>query len=192
MNELETFPIDLHTALDRARSGNGDGLADLFEFFHPRLLRYLRVREPSRADDIAADTWISVASGIATFRGDVGNFSAWLFTIGRRRLADHRRTAVRRGTAPEPLPDDGRLTESTEDDALDRMGGQVAVDFIVSTLSRDQAEVVLLRVLAGLGPAEVALAMERDEGWVRVNYHRAIGRLRDRLPVSNVGLTNSV
>ena len=192
MNEVETFPIDLHSALDEARSGEQQGLAELFEFFHPRLLRYLRAREPSRADDIAANTWISVASGIGEFRGDVGNFSAWLFTIARRRLADHRRAAVRRGAAALPLAEDRRLTDSTEDDALGHMSGQMAVDFIVSALSHDQAEVVLLRVLAGLGPAEVARAMGRDEVWVRVNYHRAIARLRDRLPVSNVGLTNSV
>jgi len=186
MKEQETYPIHLATALRCARAGSQDGLAVLFEFFHPRLLRYLNVRERGRADDIAADTWISVAAGMASFNGDLGNFSAWLFTITRRRLADHRRTAARRPTFSEPPTEDSGLTASCEDHALDEMGAQAAVDFIVAALSRDQAEVVLLRVLGGLGPAEVAQAMERDEGWVRVNYHRAIGRLRDRLPVSNL------
>ena len=166
--------------LEAAKRGDEAGLSELFRIFHPRVLRYLRAREPARADDIAGETWVAVAAQIGTFEGGVGSFAAWLFTIARQRLADDRRTRARRQTNPVAEVPDGRAVSSGEDIALDHTGAQQAVDFIVRHLTRDQADVVLLRVLGDLSAREVAAVLGRDENWVRVTHHRAIARLKDR------------
>jgi RNA polymerase sigma-70 factor (ECF subfamily) len=49
------------------------------------------------------------------------------------------------------------------------------------TLPRDQAEVVLLRVVAGLDVAQVATITGKRPGTVRVVAHRALRRLARRL-----------
>lgn len=56
---------------------------------------------------------------------------------------------------------------------------------MVRTLPSDQAEAVLLRVVADLGVSEVAAIMGRSEGAVRVLVHRGLRRLADRQPVTN-------
>jgi RNA polymerase sigma-70 factor, ECF subfamily len=55
-------------------------------------------------------------------------------------------------------------------------------------LPRDQAEVVLLRVLGDLDADQVAEIMGRSANWVRVTQHRALRRLADRLG-PKVGVT---
>ena len=68
-----------------------------------------------------------------------------------------------------------------EIEAIDRMSAQEAVALVTSTLSEEQAEVVLLRVVAGLDTALVSEILGRPETWVRVTQHRALRRLADSL-----------
>jgi RNA polymerase sigma-70 factor (ECF subfamily) len=168
-----------------ARNGGEHGLTALFRAFHPRLLRYLRARQPARADDIASDTWVAVASQIGTFEGDLGAFSAWIFTIARLRLADELRTAARRQTNPvDDIPLEP--TSDFSERVVERASAQEAVDFIARNLTADQAEVVLLRTLGDLDAAQVATIMGHDATWVRVTHHRALQRLRERMVDKNL------
>jgi RNA polymerase sigma-70 factor (ECF subfamily) len=59
--------------------------------------------------------------------------------------------------------------------------GDEAVRRIVKLLPKDQAEIVLLRVVAGLPVDEVAAITGRRPGTVRVLQHRALRRLAERL-----------
>src|SRR6478609_5168970 len=169
-------------ALGDAQRGAADGLSSLYREFHAPLLRYLRAREPKLADDLASETWIGVAQRITAFEGDRRAFAAWLFTIARNRLADSRRASIRRRT--EPVAEISERADGTpaEQIAMDNLSAQEAVCLIVRVLSKDQAEVILLRVLGDLSIAQVAQVMGRDEVWVGVNHHRALKRLASRLP----------
>ena len=168
--------------LAAARSGEAWAAEVLFKDLQPRLLRFLRATEPRAADDVAGDVWLAIARGLRTFEGDLAGFRSWVFTIARRRVADHRRTAVRRATDPTdlherdlPLPP----TESTEYLVLPHLSAQEAADLVTSLLPPDQAEVLLMRVLADLDVAHVAQVLDRPANWVRVTQHRALRKLAE-------------
>ena len=74
------------SVLAGAQVGAEWALTILYRDLHPRVLRYLSVREPGEAEDLASDVWLDVAQGIGRFRGDEDGFRAWVFTIARRRL----------------------------------------------------------------------------------------------------------
>jgi len=169
--------------LTRAQSGDERAIEWLFTRLHPRLIRFLVAQERRVADDIAGEVWLAVATQIVDFTGDWAAFRSWLFSIARRRLADHRRTAVRRRTdIAEPTVFELRPTqESTEELALDSLSGQQAAALITSSLRNEQAEVLLLRLLADLDVDEVAAIMNRTSNWVRVTQHRALRKLARRL-----------
>jgi len=170
---------DFAAVLDAARQGDDDAAAVLFDAVHPGLLRYLRWHEPRAAEDLAADTWLAVAERLGGFEGDEQAFRGWVFAIARRRLADHRRRSRRRRTtpvAPETLTRIGGGLDPAQV-SLEAADAQQAVARLVGVLSRDQAEVVLLRVLAGLGVEEVARLVGKRPGTVRVLQHRALRRL---------------
>ena len=169
--------------LPAAQRGDERAVEWLFEQLQPRLLRFLVAHEPRAADDLAGEVWLAVATRIGQFEGGWSDFRAWFFTIARRRLADHRRTAVRRRTDVvdaavfEINPD----RESTERLVLDSLAGQEAAALIASTLNGDQAEVLLLRILGDLDVGQVASIMQRSPNWVRVTQHRAVRTLAKKV-----------
>jgi len=176
-------PSSLHEVVARARKGDPVAIEEIFRELQPRLLRFLHSQESRAADDLAAEVWLAVASGISGFEGSWPDFKAWVFAIARNRLADHRRTAVRRRTdvvAAETF-ESRPADDMPEDEALDKMSGQKAAELIASVLKGEQADVLLLRVLADLDVDQVAAIMQRSPNWVRVTQHRALRTLAKRL-----------
>ena len=166
-----------------AKRGDGPSVAVLFRDLHPRINRYLRARELNAADDIEGDVWEAIARGLGDFTGSEGEFSAWAFTIARRRIIDQRRRTARRRTDvtdPETLRE-FLAPDAPDLDAIERLSAQDAIDLITRTLSEEQADVVLLRVLGGLDAATVGEILGRTENWVWVTQHRALRKLATRL-----------
>jgi RNA polymerase sigma-70 factor (ECF subfamily) len=157
---------------------------ELFRRFHPQLHRYLAARERRHADDLEADVWLAVAANIERFSGSEREFRAWIFTLARNTVTGHRRKGLRRRTdvaGPEVFTDRPG-SDRTDEVALDAVATDEALELLRRHLTATQAEVVRLRVIAGLSAAEVADVMGRTETWVRVTQHRALLRLAQRLP----------
>jgi RNA polymerase sigma-70 factor, ECF subfamily len=166
------------TTLAKAQNGDEAAFACIFRDVQPALLRYLRVIAPEAADDVAGDTWVHVVDGLTGFRGDEASFRAWLFTIARHRAVDWGRWRSRRRTVA--LEETGAAERQTAPDAadvaLERISTRAAVAAL-ATLPRDQAEIILLRVLAGLDTHQVARIVGKSPGAVRVAAHRGLRRL---------------
>jgi RNA polymerase sigma-70 factor (ECF subfamily) len=178
---VETFD----TVLQAAQAQADWAVAALYRDHNPKLLRYLRAQAGADGEDLAADTWLAAARNLRSFSGDEHAFAGWLFTIARRRLIDHRRATGRRpvelvGEATD-LPG---ATESAEHAALAGALGDAQARRIVALLPTDQAEVLLLRVVADLDVETVARITGRRPGTVRVVQHRALRRLADLLDPS--------
>jgi RNA polymerase sigma-70 factor, ECF subfamily len=165
-----------------ARTGAEWALAALYRELQPPLLRYLFAQDQTDAEDLAAETWLDVAHGLHRFDGDESAFRRWVFTIARRRLLDHRRMSARRHTDPVPADSLAHVAESADyaDEAIAAASTRAALASLAS-LPRDQAEVVLLRVLADLDVEDVAKIMGKRPGTVRVLQHRALKRLAGEL-----------
>jgi RNA polymerase sigma-70 factor (ECF subfamily) len=68
-------------------------------------------------------------------------------------------------------------TGNVEEEALSSLGTDWAVNLITSSLSPEQADVVLLRVIGDLDVDTVARIVGKRPGNVRVLQHRALRRL---------------
>jgi RNA polymerase sigma-70 factor (ECF subfamily) len=168
---------DLDVVLAAAKAGEEWAASRFYRMLHPQLLHYLRHHAPDVADDLAADTWLGVAAGLTRFHGNGSDFRGWLFTIAHHRVTDHFRARARR---PPPVVLDGELESSSENAAelaLEHMSTQEAIEALVRHLPSDQAEVVLLRVVADLSIAQVAELMGRSQGAIRILQHRAVRKL---------------
>jgi RNA polymerase sigma-70 factor (ECF subfamily) len=170
---------NFEAVLSAARLGEGWALEELYRALHPRIVRYLRAVEPAEADDLASDTWLDLVRGLERFRGDESDLRALSFTIARRRLLDLRRRRSRRRT--EPREPDGLIQigalGNVEEEALSSLGTGWAINLIVSSLTSEQADVVLLRVIGDLDVDAVARIVGKRTGAVRVLHHRALRRL---------------
>jgi RNA polymerase sigma-70 factor (ECF subfamily) len=183
---------DFETVLASAQQGSETAFAELWHDGNPGLLRYLRVIVPDAAEDVAAETWVQVVRGLARFEGNEQNWRAWLFTTARRRATDQARHRARRPVVPlEILPElataelAGLRSPDAATLALENLDTRAAIA-LVAKLPPLQAEVIMLRVVAGLDVEAVAGLLGRSPGAVRVTAHRGLRRLASMLTESGV------
>ena len=176
----------LDAALSRARDGSEAAFEVLWTELQPRLLRYLRVKARDIAEDVAAETWLQVVRDLDRFNGDADAFRAWLFTVARNRAVDAAR--ARRARPVHLLADVPELprvqAESAETQALERVSTERALA-LVASLPSEQAEMVALRVIAGLDVAAVARIVGKSPGAVRVSVHRGLRVLSRTVDLSS-------
>jgi RNA polymerase sigma-70 factor, ECF subfamily len=172
---------DFRGKLSAAQRGDEEAFAAIWRHFQPSLLRYLKVKDHALADDLAADTWLKVLGALPAFEGSEAGFRAWLFTIARNRRTDWYRGAATKlvlvETTQLALMAD---SNDVEVDAEEDLATNEILD-LISQLSADQAEVVALRIVAGLDVAAVATIMGRSAGSVRVLCHRGLRALERKL-----------
>ena len=180
---------DCAEVLAAAQRGGEAAFSQLWIDGNPALLRYLRVIAPEAADDIAADTWVQVVRALPRFRGGEAAWRAWLFTIARRRAVDASRRRSRR--REEPLQDISvtllPTTADAADQAIEHLGTRSAIK-LLGELPPLQAEVILLRVVAGMDTDAVARLLGRSPAAVRVAAHRGLRRLAQILAETGVTL----
>jgi RNA polymerase sigma-70 factor (ECF subfamily) len=173
---------DFAATLSAARRGQDWAVGLLWRDLNPRLMRFLGTRHREAADDIASETWIRVSRSIERFAGSEMEFRAWFFTIARATSIDWYRREARR---PRSISDATLLeTRAAADDPA--QGAIEAIDTdaalaLISRLPADQAEVVLLRVVAGLDADRVGRVLGKRPGTVRVLQHRGLRRLAELL-----------
>jgi RNA polymerase sigma-70 factor (ECF subfamily) len=102
----------------------------------------------------------------------------WLYGVARRTVAQHWRSAGRRGRLVDRLkmvriasPDLSPSDDATYDDLFEAMG----------RLSPDDREALQLVIWEHLSHAEAALVLECSINAVAIRVHRAKGRLRTEL-----------
>jgi RNA polymerase sigma-70 factor (ECF subfamily) len=136
------------------------------------------VRGDEAPEDLAAETWLQVVRDLRGFRGGVPEFRAWLFTVARHRAVDQGRARASRPVVPmaDPRDDRAEAAPSAEQHAVEREATAAALR-LVATLPAEQAEMVMLRVVAGLDVAAVAELVGKKPGAVRVAVHRALKSL---------------
>jgi RNA polymerase sigma-70 factor (ECF subfamily) len=179
----DTAALDAMVA--EACSGHKEALAGLYREFHGALVGFLFGLVAAEAEDLAAEAWIDMARALPTFQGDGVEFRRLLFTIARRRAVDHGRQRQRRRTDPV---DPRQLPLPAADDpgaaVVELDASRQAIRQISELLPRPQAEVVLLRVVAGLSVAETARVVGRSANSVSVLQNRGLRRLADTLGVT--------
>ena len=166
--------------LASAQGGDETAFACLFRDVQPALLRYLHVITPE-AEDVAGETWLQVVKGLPGFRGGEEAFRAWLFTIARHRAVDAGRSRSRRSDVPLAVTDEvtGQpMAPDAAELALEAISTRSVVA-LIKTLPREHAEIIMLRVVAGLEAADVARIVGKTPGAVRVTAHRALRRLAE-------------
>ena len=178
-----TIGSEFDSVLLAAQEGGEWAFAVLYRDLNPRLVRYLGAKAPGVGDDLAAETWLAAARNLPSFRGDEDAFRGWLFTIARRRLVQHWRDSARRPATPSDPESftDRRAADDPETEGLAAVSAREAARAIAAALPPDQADVVLLRMLAGLDVDQVAEILGKRPGTVRVLQHKALRRLAQKI-----------
>ena len=167
---------DLDETVHLATEGDQYAFVKLWEYFYPRLIKFLYSLTRD-AEDICSEAWIKIAAAIKTFKGDGKSFVNWIYTIARNLAIDHLRAQNRRGPTEEVQETDWIAEDQKPSDVTDLM----------RNLKSEEAEIVSLRVIAELDVPSIALITGKTEANVRVITHRALNKLRLELQSAGGG-----
>ncbi|WP_230686909.1 RNA polymerase sigma factor ShbA [Catellatospora vulcania] len=174
----------------RATRGEADATATLLADVRPGVIRYCRARlgpiggAYTTADDVAQDVCVALLQALPRYRQQGVPFSAFVYGISARKVADAQRAAMRHlsaavpsqrsGADPLDQPDD---TPGPEQQALDNDQAR-RLARLLNLLPDPQREIIVLRVAVGLTADEVGISLNMSAGAVRVAQSRALARLR--------------
>ncbi len=157
-----------------ACAGDRTAFAQLHARFARAVRALLLAHAPLReVDDLLQETFLQAWRARAALR-EPERFGAWLFAISRS-LAGRARKAMPRESLPESLAAPG-----AELHAQLAAEGAEALSAL-RALPEAYRETLALRLIEGLSGPEIAAATGLTHGSVRVNLHRGMELLRERL-----------
>ena len=171
----ESFP----SVLIAAQAGADWAWDTLYRQLAGPVLGYVRAHGAAEPDDLVGEVFLQLARNVARFEGDEQQFRSWVFTVAHHRVVDERRARGRRPIEPAPFDrlESDDQARAAEDEALGRLS-TVQAHALLATLSSDQREVLLLRVLGQLTVEEVAAALGKRPGAVKALQRRALAALQ--------------
>lgn len=171
---------DLRQEVRRAARGDADAAGLLFDHYYPRVYRYAfsKLTRAQDAEDVAAETFARVLRRLNRFRWRGAGFEAWIFRIAYNLIVDHYRESGREELTDE---EDNESYEVTPEDVYFQTESASELSKVMSTLSSDQREVLLLRFVAGLDTDEICHVMGRNPNAIRQLQFRALETMRQRI-----------
>lgn len=170
--------------LARIAEGDTDQFGMLYDAYSERIYRYIFYRTHNReiAEDLTSATFFKAIQGIKSFNAAQGNFSAWIYRIARNTLFDHYR-AERWHEPIEVAEEMADPANNIEGDAINReLISKVKKSF--AKLSKDQQEIVTLRVWDELTYPEIAKVLGKSEASCKMAFYRATLKLKELAPLA--------
>jgi RNA polymerase sigma-70 factor (ECF subfamily) len=153
-----------------ARGGDRAAFGALYARYGRMAHGILLARVPRRdVDDLVQDVFLQALRRLDALR-DPAAFGPWLAAIARRRAADY----FRRAEVTAELPGDLAGAVHPEGEAASVLAA-------IRALPDAYRETLVLRLVEGMTGPEIARRTGLTPGSVRVNLHRGLQMLRERL-----------
>ena len=153
-------------------AGDQDAFARLYGDYVRMVHAILLGRIPRRdVDDLVQEVFLTAYTRIRELR-DPAAFGGWIATIARNRATDYLRQTREQVELPDELPGGEPIDTET-----------FAVLEIVRTLPEAYRETLLMRLVEGMSGNEIAERSGLTPASVRVNLHRGMKLLREKMEV---------
>lgn len=167
--------------VQRAIRHDPDAFGRLYDMYIDRVYRhiYYRVGNVADAEDLTQQVFLKAWQAIDRYKRATSPFLAWLMTISHNLVVDFYR-AKKDKTYLEAEVTANDSASSPEGIAEARFERQQLRRAILQ-LRGEQQRVIMMRFVEGFSYAEVASALGKSEGALRVIQHRALVALRQIL-----------
>ena len=158
--------------VERVRRGDEEAFGELYKMFAPMVHGIILARVPrDEVADIVQEVFLSAFKNLNTLR-EKSAVGAWLAMIARNRAAEFYRTM----RPTEELSEDLRQKENPRTEAREILTA-------IRSLPETYRETLVLRLVEGMTGAEIAEQTGLTPESVRVNLHRGMKLLREKLGI---------
>jgi RNA polymerase sigma-70 factor (ECF subfamily) len=153
--------------------GDREGFGRLYDLYAPLVHGILLARVPrAEVDDLVQDIFLHAFKKLHTLR-DSSAFGPWIAMIARNRAVDY----YRRSRETVEITDEVRGTDKQESQAAEILE-------LIRGLPEAYRETLVLRLVEGMTGPEIAARTGLTAPSVRVNLHRGMKLLREKLTLS--------
>jgi RNA polymerase sigma-70 factor (ECF subfamily) len=125
----------------------------------------------SDAEDLVQDVFLAALRQLHALRDDAA-FPGWLARIARNKANDHHRRSIE----TSEIRDDFKSQSAPDEEALAALS-------VIRRLPEAYRETLIMRLLEGMTGDEIAARTGLTPASVRVNLHRGMKQLREKLAV---------
>ena len=156
--------------VEAVRRGDRESFGQLYDLYGPMVHGILLARVPwDEVDDLVQDVFLVAFKRLSTLR-EAEAFGGWLAMITRNRAVDFHR----RKRETETLPENLAQRRSVDREAAEALR-------LIRTLPDAYRETLVLRLVEGMTGPEIAERTGLTPASVRVNLHRGMKLLREKL-----------
>ncbi|HST21885.1 MAG TPA: sigma-70 family RNA polymerase sigma factor [Blastocatellia bacterium] len=160
--------------VEAVRRGDREAFGQLYALYAPMVHGILLARVPYReVDDLVQDVFLVALRRLDTLRESAA-FGGWLAMITRNRAIDFHRRTRETEELPEDLPQQSHAEREAEEEA----GRTIEA---IRSLPEAYRETLILRLVEGMTGPEIAARTNLTPASVRVNLHRGMKMLREKL-----------
>ena len=180
--ELE-YPNSEVYLLQQAVRRDRTAFSTLYDLHIDRVYKFVFYWLPSQADaeDITQEVFFRAWRSIDKYKVSESPFIAWLITIARNLVNSHYRSAKKL----VPLDDMDPAGDSNPQKEAEINFTRDYIRDAIMKLKGDKQSVIQMRFISEMSYEEVAKAMNKSEGAVRVLQYRALKELKSIMEKSN-------
>jgi len=179
-----TFPMldGEHLIIQSAIGGESSAFGLLYDHYQPQIYRFVAIKVGRREDveDLTHQVFLSAWQNIKSYTHRGFPFSSWLYRIARNQIADfyraRRETFSFEEVDAELFAHDPKIELAAEHHAVTARVMQA-----IRSLPPEHQDVLIMRFVEDLAVRDVAEALGKSEGAVKVMQHRAVKSLKDIL-----------
>jgi RNA polymerase sigma-70 factor (ECF subfamily) len=172
---------DERMLVERAKNRDPDAFAELYDRHFLRIYRfvYSRVRDPATAEDVTSEVFFRALKNIGRYQHLGRPFSAWLFQIAVNSAVD----CYRSSHPVEDIDRYGELTVvgPTPEEVAAHRDEVRRVWSVVQVLPRQQRTAIILKFQEDMKIEDIAVAMGKTRGAVKLLIRRGLIRVRQTL-----------
>ena len=165
--------------IKEAKRGNKKAFGLLYDHYLPKIYRFifLKVTNKAEAEDLVHEVFLSAWQNIHNYRYEGFPLSSWLYQIAKNAVIDFYRTS-KRNLQIEMVDENLLKINSRDSENLDTNLELEKIKMVISSLKPDYQDVLIMRFVEDLSHEEIAAAIGKSEGAVRLIQHRAIQELK--------------
>lgn len=172
--------------IHRAIGGEAEAFGLLYDRYQPQIYRfiYLKVGHREEAEDLTHQVFINAWQNIENYEFRKFPLSSWLYRIARNQVIDHYR--ANKNKKEQSLESIAEIrSEQTIELAIDVSLKFGKVKEALKKLRSDHQDIIIMKFVEDMTNKEIAAALEKSEGAVKVAQHRALQDLREILEETN-------
>ncbi len=171
---------DEETLIGKSQAGDASAFGELYDAYVAKIYRFILFRVGHRkeeAEDLAHQVFMNAWQNMSRYESRGFPFSSWLYRIASNAVIDFYRTH-RTHIDIDTVPEEMVVELSNVSTELNNQLNMHHVRIALTKLEPEHQNVLIMRFIDDLSTKEIAIALEKSEGAIRVIQHRALKQLK--------------